>query len=85
MLAKPANLVIALSGRDWKSLKQRMDVKELHCPEPGGLEMEIWRYSPNLFAEQAVVDRLSLYLSLKENQDERVEAALEDMMREMQW
>jgi len=32
-----------------------------------------------------VVDRLSLYLLLKESQNERVEAALEEMMKGLQW
>jgi hypothetical protein len=32
-----------------------------------------------------VVDRLSLFLSLRDEKDERVEAALEQMMKEMPW
>jgi hypothetical protein len=37
----------------------------------------VWSYKPELFAKERVVDRLSLYLSLKDNEDERVQAALE--------
>ena len=85
MLAEPANPVIALSGEDWKSLKQRHRVNEFPSPEPGALEIEVWSYAPSLFAKGKVVDRLSLYLSLKESQDERVEAALEEMMKGLQW
>jgi hypothetical protein len=85
MLAEPANPVIALSGEDWKSLKQRQQVNEFPSPEPEALEIEVWSYTPSLFAKGEVVDRLSLYLSLKESQDERVEAALEEMMKGMQW
>ncbi len=84
MLAEPANPVIALSGGDWKSLKQGHRVKEFPSPEPGALEIEVWSYAPSLFAKGKVVDRLSLYLSLKENRDERVEAALEEMMKGLQ-
>ena len=85
MLAEPANSVVALSEEDWKSLKQRHQVSEFVSPEPGALEVEVWSYSPRLFAKGKVVDRLSLYLSLKESQDERVEAALEEMMKGLQW
>ena len=85
MLAKPANPVIALSGEDWKSLKQRHRINEFPVLEPGTLEIEVWSYAPSLFATGKVVDRLSLYLSLKENKDERVEAALEEMMKGLQW
>ena len=85
MLAEPANPVIALSGKNWKSLKQLHRVNEYPSPEPGALEIEVWSYAPGLFAKGKVVDRLSLYLSLKENQDERIEAALEKMMKGLQW
>jgi len=85
MLAEPANHVIALSGEGWKSLKQRYRVNEFPSQEPGAQEIEVWSYAPNLFAKGKVVDRLSLYLSLKESQDERVEAALEEMMKGLKW
>jgi len=85
MLAEPANPIIALSGEDWKSLQQRHRVNEFPSPEPGALEIEVWSYAPSLFAKGKVVDRLSLYLSLMERQDERVEAALEEMMKGLQW
>jgi DNA-binding MarR family transcriptional regulator len=81
MLAEPVKPVIALSREDWKSLKQSHRVNEFPSPEPGALEIEVWSYAPSLFAKGNVVDRLSLYLSLKESQDERVEAALEEMMK----
>ncbi len=85
MLAEPVNPIIALSGKDWKSLKQRHGVIEFLFLEPGVIEIEVWGYMPKLFARSNVVDRLSLYLSLKESQDERVEAALEEMMKGVQW
>ncbi len=85
MLAEPANPVIALSREDWKFLKQRHRVHVFPSPEPGALEIEVWSYAPSLFAKDKMVDRLSLYLSLKESRDERVEGALEEMMEELQW
>ncbi len=85
MLAEPANPVTALSGEDWKSLKQCHSVHKFPSPEPGALEIEVWSYAPNLFTKDKVVDRLSLYLSLKEIQDERVEAALKEMMKGLKW
>ena len=85
MLAEPANPVFALSREDWKSLKQRRQVKTIPTREPGTFEIEVWSYAPTLFAENKVVDHLSLYLSLKESKDERIEAALEEMMKGQQW
>jgi len=85
MLVEPANPVFALSREDWKSLKQRWQVDKLPIKEPGALEIEVWSYAPALFAENKLVDRLSLYLSLKESKDERIEAALEEMMKGQLW
>jgi hypothetical protein len=53
----------------------------LNAPESGACELEIWSYSPQLFAEENFVDKFSLYLSLRETNDERVEMALQQMMR----
>jgi hypothetical protein len=85
MLAEPTSPVVALSGENWKSLKHRHLINEFPSAEPGALEIEVWGYAPGLFAEGEVVDRLSLYLSLKESKDERIEAALEEMMKGLQW
>lgn len=85
MLAEPSDSTIALSREDWNSLRQRHQVCEVPSREPGALEIEVWSYAPSLFTKSDVVDRLSLYLSLKENKDDRVEAALEEMMKELHW
>lgn len=85
MLAEPANPVFALTREDWKSLKQRRQVEKLPAKEPGALEIEVWSYAPTLFAKNKLADRLSLYLSLKESKDERIEAALEEMMKGQPW
>ena len=86
MLAAPTTPVFALSAEDWKSMKMRNDFVEMAIPaEPGTCEVEIWKYPPNLFAENNVVDRFSLYLSLQDSQDERVESALEEMMENVAW
>ena len=53
--------------------------------ESGATTVEIWSYAPVLFAAVGWVDRLSLYLSLRETQDERVLAALDQMIKEVPW
>lgn len=47
--------------------------------------LEAWSYDPALIAEGNAVDRLSLYLSLRQNPDERVQSALADMMEVFPW
>ncbi len=85
MLAPPSNPVYAISMDGWKSLKLLNAVVELPAPEPQLYEIEIWNYSPLLFKEDDVVDRFSLYLSLRDNTDERVQSALEKMMEDVLW
>jgi len=56
---------------------QHHQVAELALQELDSIEIEIWSYDPALFGQDGTVDRLSLYLSLKDNHDERVESALD--------
>jgi len=79
MLAAPDQPVYAV--RAWNALQQR----EVPAGDPEAFELEIWSYAPDLFAKADVVDPLSLYLSLRENADERVQAALAKMMEKISW
>lgn len=47
--------------------------------------IEIWRYNPGILSKSGVVDRLSLYLSLKDNEDERIQIELDNMINEIKW
>ena len=85
MLAEPRSEVTAMTAADWTTLKQDKTIIPLTDDEPGAGVIEVWRYRPTLFSGSDVVDRLSLYLSLRDNPDERVEAALEEMMGDMAW
>lgn len=85
MLAEPGNIVIALVRENWKVLRQTDGVKTVMMDEPGTATVEVWSYAPGLFAGGGWVDRLSLYLSLRGTQDERVQAALDQMIKEVSW
>ncbi len=47
--------------------------------------VEVWKYDPRLLSDTGTVDRLSLYLMLKDYDDERVQIELENMMNEIVW
>lgn len=85
MLAPPSRPTYAVSTRDWKVLQLNKEITELKIHEPGSAEIEIWKYDPELFAREGVVDPLSLYLSLKNTEDERVEMALDTLLEKFQW
>lgn len=47
--------------------------------------VQIWRYNPEILAENGVVDPLSLYLSLNWSDNERIEMALEQLIEIQKW
>ncbi|MCX8482301.1 MAG: MarR family transcriptional regulator [Crocinitomicaceae bacterium] len=56
----------------------------------GRYALEVWKYNPltlvdELPNDRAVVDPLSLYLSVKESRDERIEMALEQILEKFIW
>jgi len=85
LLAEPKTPVFAFSADKWKARMQREKIIELALPEPGAFEIELWKYFPAQFANEGRVDRLSLYLSLRDSTDERVQSALDALLRGMEW
>ena len=47
--------------------------------------IEIWSYNPQNLAKNGYCDKISLLLSLKGNEDERVQMELERIKEEVQW
>jgi hypothetical protein len=85
MLAPPARATHALSGHEWLSLRQQHQVIEVPQQDPEALEIEVWSYPPAQFADGDLVDPLSLYLSLRDSDDERIAASLEELMEKVKW
>ena len=46
--------------------------------------LQIWHYDPKICGD-SYVDRLSLYLSLRDDDDPRVKAAVEELLEDMRW
>ena len=71
-----------------KSIRQGLEQGRFNgCPDRYGADaqLESWRYNPALLSDHPRVDTLSLYLSLRKDPDERVQAALEDIMEGFPW
>ncbi len=45
--------------------------------------VELWRYDPKKLSDGECVDRLSLAVSLKEDRDERIEEAVDEMLEQL--
>lgn len=78
MLVEPEEPVHAIGRKGWKRLRTELEIAPMK--EPGTCLLQIWRYEPEAVARDGRVDPFSLYLSLKEEQDERVRKALQEMM-----
>lgn len=81
MLNPPTTPTYAINSRDWK----RWQSFSLPTAEGAIAQLEVWSYDPGLFSDDDTVDVFSLYLSLKDIKDERVEAALDEMMENIEW
>lgn len=51
----------------------------------GKTKIEIWRYDPRLLSKGNTVDPLSLYLSLQDNEDERIQMELDKLLENTKW
>jgi hypothetical protein len=85
MLAEPREPVIAIASGRWKAIERKRESEQGHLLDPGMYEVEIWKYPPEKLSREKVVDRLSLYLSLREKDDERIQDALEELLKGMKW
>lgn len=47
------------------------------------VKVEVWKYDPGIFMTKRCVDKLSLYLSFENNNDERTEEALNKLINEI--
>jgi hypothetical protein len=82
-IAPPGTPVYAAGRETWKA--GRYNTNKVPVSGPGVVEIEVWFHSPGVFLRGGIVDRLSLYLSLRGTEDERTEQALKQMMEKVQW
>ncbi len=69
----------AISKDEFKQLSISTD------KEFGANRIEIWKYSPKHLSNNGIVDKISLFLTLKDSDDERIQIELESMINNMTW
>lgn len=86
MLAEPRNPEKAVFSRKWRSIQAEADLQQgYQFRYPESFRVEIWKYAPEKLIGGQVVDPLSLYLSLKDEDDERIQDALDSIMKVIKW
>ena len=85
MLAPPRRPAVAMDAKRWKRLQETRPLYALDEWDSEAVVVELWSYPPNQFGSDRAVDKLSLWLSLRGTDDERVEGALEEMLEGIAW
>jgi predicted HNH restriction endonuclease len=69
----------------YQQMKHKNMIKEVSYPEEAEAKIEVWRYQPEILSSLETVDKLSLFLSMKNETDERVQSALNELMEGIKW
>jgi len=84
MLNEPNNRIRAIY-KNHKEYIDPMDFVDPNWYKGKCIEIELWKYNPEVFSYNNEVDVISLELSLQNLNDERVEYELEKMMEDYGW
>lgn len=83
MIAPPDIENIAIYKNDFSKIREIV-VDPINS-DAFKFKMQLWTYPPEFFAKNQVVDELSLSLTFKDLEDERIEKSLEIMMENIKW
>ena len=77
-------LYYAINHTDFINLHKKGKIK-MYNEYDGNYIIETWKYAPGILANDKYIDPLSLYLVFKDMQDERIEMALEKIIKDYIW
>jgi hypothetical protein len=83
-LQPPNRQCLAMTLEQWRH-ERACGLREIPGPEANSIELQIWAYAPAPQANSRMVDPLSLWLSLKDTDDERVQLALDAIKEQWPW
>ncbi|NOX87542.1 MAG: MarR family transcriptional regulator [Calditrichaeota bacterium] len=81
-LAEGNKKYFAVSQNDFGTLKMKKQIQVVPSSE-ADVHLEVWKYAPGVLTKDRVVDPLSLFLSLKNQEDERVQKALDALLEQV--
>jgi hypothetical protein len=80
MLMSPNYSVYAVNYNEWAGLKKLMNIEERPDAYEDAIMIELWRYDPEILATEGRVDPLSLYMSLSDKHDDRIDMAKNELV-----
>ncbi len=84
MLNEPQQQVVAMTTEAAQRARQAGIFFEPR-ETADGIAVQVWRYEPGMQAREKTVDPLSLWLSLRDNRDARVQMALDEIEEKFLW
>ncbi len=84
MLSEPRITSYACDKALLKSFEAKI-LDERWQSDMDAIQIECWKYEPKLFAQNGIIDPVSLACSFKDNKDERIEGEIEKMLEEYKW
>jgi DNA-binding MarR family transcriptional regulator len=84
MITESKQRTYVIGKDEFRSMKTLGSINKLD-DKNGDYRIEVWHYNPVLLSQGNEVDKLSLYLSMQKQEDERVQRALKDLIIELKW
>lgn len=85
MLSPPAMRIKAIDKKAFKENASLVPVDPAWQITQNYIKLEVWAYDPTSFSRDGIVDIVSLSVSFKDHQDERIEEALEEALEAYKW
>jgi hypothetical protein len=85
LLAAPRIPTYAIRNKEYQGLLKRGEIHKTSQRDEANACIEAWSYNPRLLAEEGRVDALSLFLTLRDSPDERVQQQLETLLEAVPW
>lgn len=86
MINPPEHRIVAIDYKKLNELEYYVEREEDYIYNDKYIEVQLWEYDPKLFTnDNNHVNLLSLYASLKADKDERIEHALDEVLRGETW
>ncbi len=82
LIQEPDQPTFAMFNRQKDIIMEPAEQKEISETD---MTIQKWAYDPRLFSRNGIADPLSVYLEFKDSQDERIEAALDYLIKKIPW
>ena len=85
MLTPPKAEVAACGPHDSLANMKSLPKENLGFFKDNFVQLQVWKYDPQPLMQNNRIDTVSLYMSLKDSPNERVQACLKEMLDKEQW